>query len=257
MLKYRTINSVFIALVFSLIVIDYAGEVSVWIYVGVIVFYLGVQVYGSTVLSAQFFIQTKCKGKADSNAVALTFDDGPFSGKTQKILDILKLYNVPAAFFCVGHRMEKHPEIVKRIHNEGHVLANHSYWHGKMFDLQSKDKISKELTDTDAVIEEHTGRLPKFFRPPYGVTNPMVEGAITSIGYTTVGWSLRSFDTVTKNPDVLKQRVISSVKSGDIILLHDYCDSTITALPALIDNIKKLGLKIVRVDELLNENPYV
>ncbi|MFZ6009875.1 MAG: polysaccharide deacetylase family protein, partial [Bacteroidota bacterium] len=106
-------------------------------------------------------------------------------------------------------------------------------------------------------IQKNIGFKPRYFRPPYGVTNPMVASAVKSLGYTTIGWSLRSFDTMYENSAALLKRVMSLVKGGDVILFHDYCDSTIEILPTVLMNIKKLGLKIVRVDDLLNEKPYV
>ncbi|MBA4057803.1 MAG: polysaccharide deacetylase family protein, partial [Marivirga sp.] len=81
-------------------VYDQFQSVSFWSYVGVALAYLGLQVYGTTVLSTQFFLPVKFKGERYSKNIALTFDDGPIPGKTEEILRILKLYNAPAAFFC-------------------------------------------------------------------------------------------------------------------------------------------------------------
>ena len=85
----------------------------------------------------------------------------------------------------------------------------------------------------------------------------MVAKAVKQRGYETIGWSVRSFDTVIHDSSALMKRLTKSLKAGDIILFHDYCDVTIEILPALLDHIKKLGLKIVRADELLNEKGYV
>jgi peptidoglycan/xylan/chitin deacetylase (PgdA/CDA1 family) len=257
MLNSRTVNIVFTLFLFICIISDVFAEVSLWIYMAIAMAYLVFQVYGSTILSAQFFLPVKYKSDFSSNGVALTFDDGPIPGKTELILDILKTHKIPAAFFCIGHRAKEHPELVQRIHAEGHLIGNHSYWHGKMFDLQSSDKISTELQDTDEMINKCIGVKPRFFRPPYGVTNPMVASAVKKGNYTTIGWSVRSFDTVIKDKAKLMQRVTSSLKVGDIIIFHDYSIATIEMLPALLDHLLNTGLKIVRVDELLNEKAYV
>lgn len=257
MIKYSNVNIVFLWMLASVLAVHYAVPVAGWIYIVILFTYLMIQVYGSVILSAQFFIPVSTRGKSSMHSISLTFDDGPIAGKTDRVLDILKAHGVSAAFFCIGHRAKENPALLKRIQQEGHVLGNHSYWHGKSFDLQTTCKIGAELTLTDAVIYEHTGLKLRFFRPPYGVTNPMVASAVLQTGYKTIGWSVRSFDTMTKDCSKLLNRIIGSVKSGDIILLHDNSESMIQMLPALIKAIQNLGLKIVRVDELLNEKPYV
>lgn len=256
MLRNRTVNIVFALILISIMISDNYSEIPLWIYVIVIVGYCLIQAYGSIVLSAQFFIDVKSSGETGSNQVALTFDDGPVPGKTELILEILDRYKVPASFFCIGNRVKEHPEILLKIHAKGHVIGNHSYWHGKLFDLQTAATILKELDDTDQIIFDTLGVKPEFFRPPYGVTNPMVASAIRKGGYKTIGWSVRSLDTVIKDSEKLFSKVSTALKGGDIVLFHDFSDSTIQILPRFIEHIQKSGLRIVRVDELLNEKAY-
>jgi peptidoglycan/xylan/chitin deacetylase (PgdA/CDA1 family) len=207
-------------------------------------------------MSAQLFLPAKCKSNEATNTIAITFDDGPVGENTEKILSILKKRDVPAAFFCIGHRANNNTELLKRIHNEGHVIGNHSYWHGANFDLLPASRVEKELADTDAVIESCIGMRPLFFRPPYGVTNPMLAKAVKKRKYTVIGWSVRSFDTVSKDKTKLLKRVTGSLKAGDVILFHDYCRITLDILPDFLDQVSALGLKIVRIDELLKEKAY-
>lgn len=257
MWKFRTINIVFAVLLAFLLMYDQFQEVSFWLYFVVVLIYLGFQAYGTTVLSTQFFLPVKFRGGSDSRSIALTFDDGPIPGNTEEVLRILELYNAPAAFFCIGHRVTENPDLTRRIYKAGHLIANHSYWHKATFDLQSTDKISRELQDTAQTILNAIGVKPRLFRPPYGVTNPMVASAVKKGGYATIGWSIRSFDTVIKDSAALLKRIINPLKGGDVILLHDYSNTTLEILPALLEHISKVGLKIVRVDELLNEKAYV
>jgi peptidoglycan/xylan/chitin deacetylase (PgdA/CDA1 family) len=257
MMNRRVIHIIFSLVLLIVVSMDVFMHVSWWMYVIIVVLYSAVEAYGSIVLSAEFFVPVKFYGNRNEGQIAITFDDGPLPGKTDRILDILKLYHVPAAFFCIGHRVKAHPLLVKRIHDEGHVLGNHSYWHGRLFDLQPAAAISQELSDTDDAIAAQIGGKPKFFRPPYGVTNPMVASAIRKGKYITVGWNIRSFDTTIKDPARLMQRITKSIKSGDIFLFHDYSESMLQVLPAFLDHVTKSGLKIVRLDELLNENAYV
>ena len=207
-------------------------------------------------LSAEFFLPVLYVGDRNSNKIAITFDDGPIPVMTEKILDVLNTHKVPAAFFCIGNRVHDYPALIKRMHESGHLIGNHSYWHGPMFDLQSPDKIAKELADTDVAIQKAINKKPNFFRPPFGVTNPMVASAVKRRGYKTIGWTVRSFDTMTKNGNALLDRVTNSLKGGDVILFHDYSTATLEMLPAFLEQVAILGLKIVRIDELLNEKAY-
>lgn len=256
MFKFRTIN---IILVFSLLLLlayHYYNGFSWWGYGVVLTVYVICVTYGSAVLSAQFFLPVKYAGDRNSNAIAITFDDGPIPGRTEEILEILSAHGVLAAFFCIGNRVTDNPGLVRQIHDRGHLIGNHSYWHKPTFDLQSSEQIASELTGTDRAIKDIIGVKPAFFRPPFGVTNPMVARAVHKGNYCTIGWSVRSFDTVITDGTVLLHRITRNLKGGDVILLHDYSNTTLAILPQLLGHIKKLGLKIVRVDELLNENAY-
>jgi peptidoglycan-N-acetylglucosamine deacetylase len=256
MLKSRIVNIVFGLTLISIMISDNYAEIPFWIYLLVIVLYTIIQAYGSIVLSAQFFVDVKSAGNRASKQVALTFDDGPVPGKTEQIVAILDQYKIPAAFFCIGNRAKDNLVLLQAIHSKGHIIGNHSYWHGKLFDLQTPAAIAKELQDTNQVIFNVLGVRPNFFRPPYGVTNPMVASAIRQGGFKTIGWSVRSLDTVIKDSEKLFQKVSTVVKGGDIILFHDFSETTIQILPRLIEHIQKSGLRIVRVDELLNEKAY-
>jgi len=257
MLKFRSVNILCGVALVILLVVDRMYDIhSLWYWI-LALLYVGTVAYGSAVLSAQFFLPVRYHGSEESNSVALTFDDGPIAGKTEEILRILESHSVRAAFFCIGNRVEANPELTKRIHESGHLIGNHSYWHRATFDLQSGATIQDELTNTDNAILKAIGVKPALFRPPYGVTNPMVAWAVKKGGYKAIDWSVRSFDTVIKDTDVLMKRITRSLRGGDVILLHDYSDSTLEILPDLLNHIKKVGLKIVRVDQLLNENAYV
>jgi len=258
MSRYFIVNAVFIILFMPLLVLEGLGilHVPMMGYILFAVTYLAITTAGTVILSWQFFIPVKSSG-IHQQSIAITFDDGPIEGKTEQILEILRKQNIPSAFFCIGNRVDQNPALVKRIHNEGHLVGNHSYWHAATFDLQRASTIAKELTDTDTSIFNTIGVRPKFFRPPYGVTNPMVSKAVRQNKYTVIGWSVRSFDTVIQDRQKLFKRITRSLKGGDIVLFHDYSESTIEILPAFLQHVSALGLKIVRVDELLNDKAYV
>jgi peptidoglycan/xylan/chitin deacetylase (PgdA/CDA1 family) len=246
---------VFLVIILLSLALDGTFAIPRWWYIGLSAIFITVVAAGVSVLSLSFFVPVKSKGTADDR-VALTFDDGPVPGKTDQVLRILKEFNVPAAFFCIGNRVDKYPEMVRRMDQEGHIVGNHTYWHGKFFDLKSAPMVTRELYDTDVAICNAIGKKPKMFRPPYGVTNPMIARAVKRLNHSVIGWSIRSFDTMISNPDKLLQRVTDRLKGGDVVLLHDFSPATIAALPEIISHIKKRGLKIVRLDELIKEKPY-
>lgn len=256
MSRYAITSALFFILFIGSLSVDGVWNIPVSWYISLLIIFILINIYGSAVISAQFFVAAKVRATQPTKSIALTFDDGPITGKTEKILDILKSQQVQAAFFCIGHRVKDNPALVKRIHEEGHIVGNHSYTHKNTFDLLSTASVTKELAATNSIIHSTIDLQPKFFRPPYGVTNPMIARAVKRKNVTVIGWSVRSFDTVIKDKDKLLSRVSKQMKDGDIILFHDHCDATIDILSAVIDQASKLGLKIVRVDKLLNEKAY-
>lgn len=253
----RTVNVIALVVVAAWVFAEWRYGLPGWTLAVLLLTYLVVTAYGTSVLAMGYYLPVRWKGKRGSRSVALTFDDGPVVNDTERILDILQEHGVPAAFFCIGNRVETNPQLVQRMNAAGHLIGNHSYWHRTTFDLQSPRRIYDELVATDHVIEKAIGNRPAYFRPPYGVTNPMVAAAVRRGKYLTVGWSIRSFDTVIKNREKLFRRITRSIKGGDIILLHDHGACTAAILPDLIRHIQSLGLKIVRLDEMIDERAYV
>lgn len=255
-MTYRKINILFSAILFLLLIIDWQLKVQFIIYLTAGLIFIAINAWGATFVSSQFFLPAKCEGLNATGSIAITFDDGPVSGKTEKILDILKKSGVKATFFCIGKNVKAWPELTNRIHLEGHLIGNHSFFHKATFDLQSSEKIKEELINTNFAIEQATGLSPKFFRPPYGVTNPMLAKAVKDLNQVTIGWSIRSFDTITKSDKKLFERVTNKLQAGDIILFHDRCEATIQILPDLLVYIKNRGLKVEPLDKLISEKAY-
>jgi peptidoglycan-N-acetylglucosamine deacetylase len=113
-----------------------------------------------------------------------------------------------------------------------------------------------EMNRTNDLIESITGKRPKLFRPPYGVTNPNVAKAVRLSGMHSIGWSIRSFDTTAKDPEALLQRILSQLTGGDIILLHDSMPITCKILTELIIRARQKGFTFVRVDKMLGLDAY-
>jgi peptidoglycan/xylan/chitin deacetylase (PgdA/CDA1 family) len=197
-----------------------------------------------------------CNAATTKNEIALTFDDGPVEKNTEQILDILKSNGVEATFFCIGERISQNPSIIKRMDAENHLIGNHSFTHHFFFDLFSKEKMKQEINDTNQALEKITNRKMKFFRPPYGVTTPVLAKAIQETGLRPIGWNVRSMDTVIKNEKQLLSKIKGKLKAGDVLLFHDTATVTINSLQTILNEIKQQGLQPVRLDKLFNTEAY-
>jgi peptidoglycan/xylan/chitin deacetylase (PgdA/CDA1 family) len=240
-----------------LIITDFIYGISPWFYAIAVVMYSLLLFYGSYFIQSGFYVPVTCVGETKQKQVALTFDDGPVELKTEAILDTLQKNNIQASFFCIGNRMKNYPALVKRMNNEGHLVGNHSFSHHFFFDLFPGKKMREELKDTNLAAEEIINLSPRLFRPPYGVTTPVLAKVITQSQMQPIGWSLRSMDTVTKDENKLIEKITKKIKAGDIILLHDTATVTVNSLQKIIDVIRQKGLEPVRLDQLLNIKAYV
>jgi peptidoglycan/xylan/chitin deacetylase (PgdA/CDA1 family) len=232
----------------------YFNGYSAWWLLACVIAFIAVLVLGSIYIQWNFYFRSVNKipllnVKFDQEKfsvinrgkeVALTFDDGP-AEHTEAVLDILKKEKVQATFFIIGKNIAGKENLLKRMQAEGHSIGNHSYNHGFNFDWQSASKMLEEIEQTNQAIESVTGTPVTLFRPPYGVTNPNLGKALRNSNLKSIGWNLRSMDTVAKDEKQLLNKILNRVKAGDIILLHDRCSITAAVLPELITALKKRG----------------
>ncbi|MDR3244735.1 MAG: polysaccharide deacetylase family protein [Elusimicrobiota bacterium] len=195
-------------------------------------------------------------GAAKSRKVALTFDDGP-GVSTPAILDILKEKGVKATFFLLGSRVKANPQYTKRIAQEGHEIANHTYHHINFFSYNEPDKNDKfesELLLSEKIIKEITGIKTTLVRFPHGYLKPPAIQIAKKHGYTIVNWSFGCDWRKDISSDEILSKYKKEIKSGTIYLLHDAPKNakSLKFLSKLIDEIKKRGYQIVTVSELLN-----
>lgn len=189
--------------------------------------------------------------------VALTFDDGPHSRYTLRILDILKGHKVKACFFLLGKNVEYYPEIARRIKREGHLIGNHTYSHRHLRRLKPEN-ILRQIEKAEKVYKNILNLKPKFFRPPYGEYNKTVENLARERGYKLVGWEVCANDWESPPPELIAERTTSQVSDGSIVLLHDGANlrhgesriNTVRALPKIIKVLRAKGFKLVRLDRL-------
>jgi len=193
------------------------------------------------------------KHENSENRIALTFDDGPHGKYTPEILDILKEYNIKATFFVVGNNCREHPEIVLRILNDGHEIGNHTYSHPSLVKIKS-DELVTEIIKTEDVLYELWEYVPKLFRPPEGVVGPTINKVLSRLDYTAVLWSVDTRDWKRLSSEKIADTVLSNVKSGDIILCHDFISpksNTPEALRLFIPELISRGYDFVTVSELM------
>ena len=183
--------------------------------------------------------------------IAMTFDDGPHSTLTPKLLDMLAVRRLKATFFVVGECVAEYPEIVKRAAREGHEIASHSWSHpnlGKMSD----EAVRSQLQRTDDAIKAAIGVRPTLMRPPYGSITPRQKSWIhEAFGYKTIIWDVDPFDWKRPGPSVVRDRIVNQSKPGSIILAHDIHAATVEAMPGTFDQLLAKGFKFVTVSELL------
>lgn len=179
-----------------------------------------------------------------ADAVALTFDDGPDPAITPAVLDILDRAGAKATFFCIGRKVEAHPELAAEISRRGHDLQNHSHTHPNLFALQRPSKMEKEIAAAQDQIERASGVRPRFFRAPAGMQNPWMFPVLNRAGLSLVSWTRRGFDTSTKDAAKVAARLTRNLRAGDILVLHDRVPVVLEALPLVLDAIAKKGLGV-------------
>jgi peptidoglycan/xylan/chitin deacetylase (PgdA/CDA1 family) len=217
--------------------------------------YVTVLFCGSYFIRMGFFLKSICSVKTTDKKIALSFDDGP-DASTSRLLDLLKENQVEAVFFCIGRKISGNEEQIRRMVQEGHIIGNHSFTHSPFFDFFGSGRMLRDMSEMNLVIKNLTGLTPRFFRPPFGVTNPNVKKAVIKGGFISIGWSIRSYDTVIENRDRLMKKILSALRPGAILLLHDTSETTVAILPELLKAIQQKDFQIVRLDKLVNLKPY-
>ncbi len=256
MLNYKNTIFFFIILLIVIICADIIFSVSFVFYVIPFFILISLLAYGSASIQSQFYIRSFCCAETKNKHIALSFDDGPDEFVTPRLLELLKNYQIKAAFFCIGEKAEKLPELIKQIDLEGHIIGSHSYTHHYWFDLFSAQHMEEDLRKTDAAIKKIINKKINWFRPPYGVTNPPLAKVINRMQYFVIGWSLKSKDTTISNRQKLMNRLINNFKPGDIILFHDNQPHIIEVLDNFIKFAIEKKYTFIRPDQLLNIEAY-
>ena len=192
--------------------------------------------------------------KCPSGLVALTFDDGPSSKFTPKLLEVLRANQAPATFFVVGNRLKKNSQIAQQAYLDGHLVANHSWSHPN-FNLLTPARINKEMKKTSELIEKTTGEKPVLMRPPYGINPKKVQVQARKNSMTIALWEIDTEDWRTgRSAKGITNTALKHLRKNklNVILLHDgvrNSGKTIKAVPKIISGARDRGYCLVRIDQ--------
>ena len=186
--------------------------------------------------------------KKNRKAVALTFDDGPSPKTTPIALEFLKKYNAKGTFFMVGHAVEGNEEIVKQVVAEGHQIGNHS-WNHPVLTKISLEKAKSQINDTTAALKKASGLDVHIMRPPYGAINETIQAAVDQ---SFILWDVDTLDWKNRNTASIMKEV-RKAQPGSIILMHDIHQTTIDALPLILQYLTEQGFEMVTIEELMGD----
>ena len=191
--------------------------------------------------------------------VALTFDDGPDPAITPRVLDLLEAAGMRATFFCIAGKAARHPELAREITRRGHAVENHSNAHEHTFAFLLLGGLRRDLACAQSTLAALTGRVPRFFRPPMGFRNPMLDPVLHETGLKLVSWTRRGYDTRPGDPARVAARLERDLAAGDILMLHDGHSASapdgtplvLAVLPRLLEAIRERNLKAVTLHQAI------
>ena len=215
---------------------------------GMLCLWAGGKRQDTTAPASQEVSTGKITGEEDvAKKIALTFDDGPHPRYTEQLLDGLKERNVVATFFVTGENAQNYPNIIRREQEEGHLIGNHTYSHIQLTS-GNRETFREELVKTNEILENITGEKVSFVRPPYGSWD---KGFEQELNMFPVLWTIDPLDWCSHNAECIAAKVVEKAGDGDIILMHDYYDTSVTAALEVVDVLQKRGFQFVTVEEIL------
>lgn len=224
-------------------------------------FHIPAFIYGIIEIQNGFFCNAHCHNKKRTKECALTFDDGPDPSFTPQILDLLDKYNFKATFFVVAKKAQEHPELVMECLKRGHCIACHDLDHKVTANFRMYKGMFREIGEAQKIIGEIIGKKPRLYRPPVGLTNPHLRGALRDLDMECIGWSGSVRDGGNRFPKTFKH-LPELARPGSVILLHDTLPVNNTSgiylehLEKLFIRIREKELSAVTVDSLFDLNAY-
>ena len=199
------------------------------------------------------YIDSKRGDDCFDKVIYLTFDVGYENGNVKKIVDVLNNENVKGSFFILGNIIDKEPELIKQMSNDGHLICNHTLNHPNLT-KKSEDELIYEIKALEDAYKNLTGKeMSKFFRPPEGTFNQEMLMRVQKLGYKTVFWSFAyadwDNDKQMSEAQALK-KILDNVHNGEIMLLHPTSQTNASIMQALIRELKSCGYRFATLDEL-------
>ena len=238
------------------------GPVPLGLALGALGGYLALVLCGVLFSRFGMFASVLCRGPKGARGVALTFDDGPDPATTPRILDMLDAAGAKATFFVIGHKAERHPELVRRIVAGGHLVGLHGYSHDRLFALRSARVVRRDLERATQVLESIVGERPRLFRAPVGHVSPPMARAVRELGLQVVGWTVKGLDGWRRSrPSWVLDRIVPRLADRAIVLLHDASErgdfepASLHALPEILTIGARRSLEWVRVDAWTTTEP--
>ncbi|MBY6261095.1 polysaccharide deacetylase family protein [Azospirillum sp. 412522] len=193
--------------------------------------------------------------------VGLCFDDGPDPEVTPVVLDQLDRADAKASFFCIADRAARHPDLIDTIVRRGHTVENHSWHHSHRFAAMGIRAIRREVGEAQRILGDLAGRPPRFFKPPAGLRNPLLEPVLAGLGLRLATWTRRGYDAVRRDPAEVERRLVRRLGAGDLLMLHDGSAArgddgrpvVLTVLPRLLDTLAAHGLTAVSLEVVADD----
>lgn len=209
--------------------------------------------YSVLPVGAVYFNQKKLpiySVQTDEKKVSISFDAAWGADKTREIMSVCDAYGIKATFFLVGFWVEKYPDMVKEIYNNGFEIGIHSNTHPDMTKL-SRAQMKEELTTNLKLVQDLTGFRPKLFRPPYGYYNNVLIDVCEDLGLSCIEWSVDSLDWKGLSASELAGRVTAKAKNGSIVLFHNNSDNIIDGLKMVLEYFKCNQTQVVPIGNLI------
>jgi len=217
--------------------------------------------YQSMAPTGQCFGHTFTGLGRGSKQLALTYDDGPNDPHTQRLLEVLARHKVHATFFLIGRYVQQRPDIVRELVKAGHLVGNHTFTHPLLI-FKSARELGSQLEDCDRALTHAVGEHSNLFRPPFGGRRPAVLRIARRMGLEPIMWNVTGYDWNATSAEGIERKVVSQVRGGNVILLHDggHRDFgadrsyTVAATDRLISRYKSEGYEFVTIPEMMGKD---
>jgi peptidoglycan-N-acetylglucosamine deacetylase len=219
--------------------------------------------YQSMAPTGQWFGHTFTGLGRESRQLALTYDDGPNDPHTQRLLEVLARHKVHATFFLIGRYVQQRPDIVRELVKAGHVVGNHTFTH-PFLTFKNVQELRSQLENCDRALTDAVGEHSNLFRPPFGGRRPGVLRLARQMGMEPIMWNVTGYDWNATSAEQVERKVVSRVRGGNVILLHDggHLDFgadrsfTVTATDRLISRYQSEGFEFVTIPEMMRKAEF-